>query len=300
MYLEHRNNDAVLTVCQNNDAKTITISGANRTACELTGLEPADLLGKSLESFLPKRIIELLHEYVEFGNNANDVGAVLGKVSSFSLLDKNGMEKSYKIKVMQIDSGAGSLFFSLMLRDSTEMRKSEAAIKVIQENFKGHESIDLPTGLPDRNSFIKSMDLMRRYSNSGSVEACFAVLQIDDSTAVKEQYGSDIFNKIIKHTAFIAQQSLRSDDVLASVGNCRIGVLLVGANYNSARMVFNRLRWQIAASPYILPDETPIGFSVSMVFGTIDGSKEGAELLKASEDSLSETSNSNILLEAAI
>jgi len=269
MSITHRDNDAVITICQNNNDKTITIHGINQAACALTGYYGEDVVGQKIEKFLPNRIAELLHEYVEFSYNANDVGEVLGRVRSFSMLDRNGAEHAYKIKILQTDSGHGSLFFSLVLRDSMEERKDDAMHSVIQENFKGHETIDSLYGLPDRASIAKNIDIVKSYTNSGNVASCFGVLQIDAAGDLKEKYGTEVFVNVIKHSAFIARQSLREYDVLGSIGDGRIGVLLVGVNYSSAKMIFNRLRWQIAANPYQTVDNSTLGTTVSIIFSKI-------------------------------
>jgi len=286
MSIDYRNNDAVLTICQNNHNKTIAISDINPAASELTGFKANDLLEKPLQNILPARISELLNEYVEFETNANDVGAVLGKVQSFSIIEKDGKEKSYKIKVLQAESSAGNLFFSLVLRDAIVVRKTDAIRNVIQENFKGHEAINQITGLPDKSSIIKDIDLMKRYSNAGDIKSCFAILQIDDADGIIKKYGDDVFNNIIKHAAFIARQSLRPDDVLASINNKQIGFLLVDIAFSSTRMVLNRLRWQIAANPYTMPDKTQLGLSISMSFCNINGTDSSEKLVKSIENSL--------------
>lgn len=300
MSIDYRNNDAVLTICQNNHNQTITISDINPSASELIGFEAIDLVGNSLKKILPNRISELLDEYVEFENNANDVGAVLGKVQSFSIIEKEGKEKAYKIKVLQAESGAGILFFSLVLRDTIDVRKNDAVRNVIQENFRGHEAINTLTGLPDRSSVIKDIDLMKRYISAGDIKSCFAILQIDNAEGIIKSYGENIFNNIIKHAAFIARQSLRPDDVLASINDKQIGVLLVDIAFSSTRMVLNRLRWQIAANPFVLQDKTQLGLSISMSFCNIDGNDNGEAVVKKAEDLLSKLSldNNNTLIES--
>lgn len=301
MSIDYRNNDAVLTICQNNKAQTITISSINKSAQELTGFSEDDMVGFPLKKFLPERIVELLNEYVEYENNAHDVGEVLGKVQSFSIIGKDGKEKAYKLKVLQAESGAGNLFFSLVLRDVMGVRKNDAIRSAIQENFKGHEVVSLATGLPDKNSLIRDIELIKRYSSVG-VNSCFAMLQIDHADELTLKYGEEVFNEIVKHAAVTARQCLRPDDVLASINSRRIGVLLVEIDFASARMVFNRLRWQIAATPFVLPDKSQLGLSVSMSFCKVYEGMEGAEILENNEKYLSGLSKNshNILVEATV
>ena len=92
MLLGHRSNDAVITICQNNAAKSIEITGLNKAGEELLGYRTSDLKGKPLFFILPPRIANMLKEYVEYESDANDVGQVLAKVQSFSTVSQDGRE----------------------------------------------------------------------------------------------------------------------------------------------------------------------------------------------------------------
>ncbi len=269
MTLGYRSSDAVLTICQNNKAKSIEISNINKPAEEMLGYENSELASKPLASLLPARIAELLSEYVEYGSDANDVGNVLSKVQSFSIIGRDGKESAYRHKIVRAESTGAMLMFNLVLQDTMGFRKNEALRKAIQDNFKGHEVLDPDTGLPDRNSLAKDVELMGYYNSKSDLRTCFALLQLDHFDELLSQYGRPACVAIIRHIAHICRQNLRPDDVVGSVNNKRVGVLLLDTTPESARLVFNRLRWQIAANPYTLPDRTNIGLSVSISFGRV-------------------------------
>ncbi|MBY0407327.1 MAG: PAS domain-containing protein, partial [Rickettsiales bacterium] len=142
----HRSNDAVVTICQNNSAKSIKITAMNKPGEELLGYAEPELSGKDLADILPPRIATLLSEYVEFEADANDVGQVLSKVQSFATMGKNGKETGWRLKIVRSDSTADSIFFELILQDKTGLRKNEALRAAIRENFKGHEVLDADIG----------------------------------------------------------------------------------------------------------------------------------------------------------
>lgn len=299
MSLDYRNNDAVIDICQNNREKTVSVSRVNQAAAGLIGHDAASLLGLPLHKILPERIAELLDEYIEFESGGNDVGEVLSKVKSFSVLSADGKEKAFRIKVSQQQSDADHLFFSLILRDVAGERKNDAVFAIIRDNFKGHEVLDALTGLPDKATLVKNLDLLKNYSSLGSVSSCFAALQLDDYYAVLVEYGATTCNNILKHIASIACHNLRPDDVITSISNKQIGVLLVGIVPDAARMVLNRLRWQVAANPYIMPDKSVISISVSIGYVSINGDVGGSGLLDSVEKSLLKlpTDMHNTLLE---
>lgn len=291
MMFGYRSNDAVVTICQNNGAKSIEITELNKAAEDMLGYSNAELTGQGLSKFLPPRIAEMLKEYVEFQSDANDVGQVLSKVQSFSFLGKDGKENGYRLKVVRAESTENAIFFKLVLQDKTGLRKNEALRRAIQDNFKGHEVLDTDTGLPDRYSLGKDIELMGYYSNKSELRSCFAILQLDHYDELFSQYGRPTCHGLIKHVSQVCRQSLRPDDVVGSINYKRIGVLLIDTTPDSARLVFNRLRWQIAANPFILPDKSSIGLSVSISFCRIGGRVTEKSILDASEESLDAMGN---------
>jgi len=294
MSLEYRSNDAMVTICQNNRQKTITISSINKAAQELMGYSADELMDKPLSSILPNRISELLMEYVEFEDSANDVGIVLSRVQSFSVIGKDGKEKAYRLKLSQTQSGGGELFFSLILRDTLGVRKNEATRGAIQHNFKGHETIDEKLGLPDRASLEKDFELIKYYITKGNIDSCFGVMRIDSFEALVAEHGEAVVDGMVRHLILTARQNLRPDDILGSVGGGEIGVLLVDAQSSSARMVFNRLRWQIAANPYIYTEKSTIGSSVSVAFCNIDAMTDEKSVIPQCEKALERLASDEI------
>lgn len=271
MLLGYRSDDAVLTICQNNSTKSIEIHDINENAESLLGLRAGDLKDKPLTTILPSRIAEMLEDYVEYELDGNDVGSVLTKVQSFAVLGKDKKETGYRLKVVRAESTDQTIHFKLVLQDQLGLRKNEALRQAIQENFKGHEVLDPDMLLPDKKSLEKDIELMGYYNSKSDLRTCFAVLQLDHYDALLSQYGDNLCLSLLRHVATICRQNLRPDDVVGCVSRRRIGVLLLDTTPESARMVFNRLRWQIAANPYDLPNKTTLGLSVSIGFARISG-----------------------------
>lgn len=286
MLTDYRNNDAVITICQNNKAEIITIVELNGIAEELLGASADELVGKQLKVILPERISELLSEYVVFENDSNDVGAVLSKAQSFSVINRKGEEKAYKVKVVRVPATDGNQLFLLILQDALGARKNEALRKAIRETFKGHETLDMNSGLPNRESLIQDIGIMKRYIATSEMLSCFAVLQIDDYNSIVKNHGEDVGFDLQKYVAAITRRSMRPDDIVGSVGGGRIGILLVDMAKDSERLILNRLRWQIASNPYVTTDKKQIGVSVSISFCGVALDIMDVEIIKKCEDAL--------------
>lgn len=299
MSIDYRNNDAIITICQNNKAGVVTISEINDAAVDLTGFRAPELLNQPLSSILPKRISELLAEYIDFENDTNDVGAVLSKVQGFSIVGKNGKEKAYRIKILRVESSDNLSFFSMVLQDALIERKNDAARKVIRDNFRGHEALDRQTELPNRASIIKDIELAKHHSHSNNMLSCFAILQIDEYSKLVAEKGNTVGNSLLKYVASLAGRSLRPDDVVGIVGDGRIGVLLMDITHGSERLILNRLRWQVAANPFIDEAKHSIGVSVSIAFYAISGGKSTEKTVEQCESALDRLAIHNTLVDAA-
>lgn len=299
MMLGYRSNDAIITICQNNARKSIEITSINKAAEELLGYAGGEVVGKPLSHVLPPRIATMLAEYVEFEADANDVGHVLAKVQSFSTIGKDGKETGYLLKVVRSDATGKQMTFELMLQDKTGIRRNVALRGAIQESFRGHEVLDQDTGLPDRASLTKDIELMGYYHKKSDLRSCFAVLQLDHYDELLSQYGRPMCHDIMVHIATISRKSLRPDDVLGMVNFKRLGILLMDTSMESARMAVNRLRWQVAAGPFVLPDKTGVGLSVSIAFCKIGGRISDKHVLESCDRALDTLSPSaiNVLTE---
>lgn len=269
--LGYRSSDAVLTICQNNVAKSIEIIGINDAAASMTGYVASDIAGRALVDVIPSRIAGLLSEYVEYEPDANDVGMVLSKVQSFSLLSKDGKEHAYRLKVVRGESTQQRIEFRLVLQDKHGMLKEDMERKALEDNFRGHQVLDPALEMPDRKSLSKDIELANLHCNKSSLRACFAVMQLDHAEQFEHEYGADTVTQALKHIATLCRNSLRPYDVVGRVGTYRVGVLLLETSPESARMVLNRLRWQIASNPFELPNESTLVLSVSIAFGRIGG-----------------------------
>ncbi len=283
MFLGYRSSDPVITICQDNAASHIFISEVNKPAQEILGYKSSEIKGKPFSQLIPSRIAALMHEYVEFDADGNDVGSVLSKVQSFCLVDAKGGETALRLKVLRAESSADKAFFKLILQSGQSDRRNEAFRAILRENFKGHEVIDAATSLPDRYSLIKDIEFVLFYVHKGELNASFALLELDGAEDIAHRHGKETPGRILKHIATLARQNLRPDDIIGSIPPHRLGLILLDTASDSARMVLNRLRWLIAANPYPLEGGKPLPLTVSIGFMALGGRINDKAALQDSE-----------------
>lgn len=266
----HRKTDATITIRQDNDRQAIEVVELNHSAQELLGFDKHAVHGQPLAQLLPERIQTLLTEYVEFDIDGNDVGTVLSKVQRFCVLDSKKRELPLSLKVLRIESLDKHQYFRLILQNQQMPKANEAFRGVLRENFKGHEVLDSATGLANRASLSKDLELVIFYANKGEMSACFAVLELDSAQDYLSQYGAETVAEIMRHIAQAARGNLRGDDTIGSLSESRLGLIMLDTPAESARMVLNRLRWLVAATPFE-GDNVSIPLTVSIAFSKIGG-----------------------------
>lgn len=275
MLSQYRQKDPVILIYQDNIKKCVYVHEINEHATKWLHYSARELAGKSLEELLPARIRKLISEYVEYEFDGRDVGDVLKKAQNFAIITKDGEEISCALKITRSESLDGSDYFSLVLHRSDIDKEHEAFRTMLKENMRGHQVIDEATGLPDRDSLVKDIDLVHYYINQEKLTASLAVITLD--AVPGEALNPAAF---LKHVAHIATQNLRDDDVVCVINSEQIGLLLLDTDAKSAKLVLNRLRWLIASSPYRATENAAISITVSIGFTTILPGSEPKRLLQ--------------------
>lgn len=282
----YRNNDAVLIICQNNEAKSIEITGLNDAASEFIGYDEKELLNHPLVEIVSPHVAELIHEYVEYEEGGNDVGQVLAKQAKLHVMCKDKRERNYRMKVVRDTSTIGHSCYRLVLQSLYTERKDEALHKAIEENFKGYEVLDKALQIPNRASLVKDVDIVGHYHHKAKLRASLIVMQPDYIAAYQEQYGEKECADLFRHMIGICRNNLRARDVVAVVNEHQLGILLLDSISDLTRMIANRLRWQMTAHPFTLKDKTVLNLSVSIVHADIDGKLKGEDMVAFCEKTL--------------
>lgn len=279
----YRKSDAVLIICQNNEKKILEIAAFNEEASRVTGYSNEEMVGRPLSLVLPERISSTIDEFIEYEDGKNDLMAILSKVRNFAIRTRDGKEIEFKLRIISGESIDRNPWFHLVLVDEQKVRDAAAFRSIIRENFKGHEVIDPRTDLPDRASIIKDIELVIYYVRDKNIFASFAVVDINGYDELKDKYGQETCERLHKHISHTFRQKLRTEDTLGTLSERTLGLILVGASQEEARMVLNRLRWAISVSPLAVGGKELLA-QVNISFTQIDGKISNLELLKKAEE----------------
>ena len=110
-----RRDDLQLDVVQHQLEKALTITAVDPDLEHHLALDADELIGKDLRMILPRNIQETIENYLEFGDEMQDLSAVLSKISKFGLLHKKGREIRFSLKILRDISNDQNPHFQLHL-----------------------------------------------------------------------------------------------------------------------------------------------------------------------------------------
>ena len=284
----YRKSDAVIIVCQNNLKKVVEIAAVNEEAARVLGYTNEALMGKPLAVILPERVSSTIEEFVEFEENQNDLFFVLSKIRNFAIKTQSGHDLPFKLRIIHGESIDNNPWFHLVLVDEEKLRKKNVFRTVLLENFKGHEVIDERTGLPDRASLIKDLEMVVYHVRAKEISASFAIIDINGYEDICDKYGEEIGHKLHRHIGQLCKLKLRAEDTLGTLSEHSLGIILIDAPQDPAHMVLNRLRWTIGVSPLQVTERKELTAQANIGFVQIDGKINDAEVIGKCESFMGE------------
>jgi diguanylate cyclase (GGDEF)-like protein/PAS domain S-box-containing protein len=277
-----RRTDAVLTIVQNNSEKTLLILEANDKAENLLGIPANELQTKDLRMLVAAPIKEAIDDFLEFEDFAPDLADVVSKLREFTCINQEGIKVPFECKIHRVSGDMGSAVFELILRDLT-IRQSLEATRQTTGALKGYEIIDSSSGLPNYDSFMKDLEMVRFYMNRDQIYATLAVLEVDNYYEVQQQYGQEAADKLVYAIANRCKNNLRGEDCVGRISPSQLGILLVEANGSSAAIALNRLRWFVRSQPVEVGAEMVATPSISIGYAEISLRWSENELFKHCE-----------------
>jgi diguanylate cyclase (GGDEF)-like protein/PAS domain S-box-containing protein len=193
------------------------VLGANPAACELTGFEESELVGK------PAWLLEDLRQDPAYSSEMRAAlqaeghwqGEVLGR-------QKSGRLHTLLLSVSQVadeeqQDGASQV---LVFTDLTRQRESEARLRRIAH-------FDALTGLPNRDLLqIRLRTALLRARQPGAASGALIMLDLDNFRTFNETAGWTRGDEVLKLVALRLSEAVRPGDTLARLGGDEFVVVL--------------------------------------------------------------------------
>lgn len=220
--------DGILFV---SDAGTIVLT--NEALCTLSGYQAHELIGQSVELFLPAQLRRLHVENRQRYASAPQ-RRPMGTVGDLTLLRKDGTKVPIDIALSRLD-GEGHTGTVAFVRDTSETRQSERRLR--------HQAThDALTGLTNRWLFNEYLRQAIALAQRDGRRVALLLLDLDGFKTVNDTFGHAVGDKLLVDVARSLAAHVRASDVVARIGGDEFVVLLREVDaLSDAVMVANKL-----------------------------------------------------------
>ncbi len=266
-----RKDDLRLDVQQQQQDQSLVILSVDPELEQHLSLGVDELVGKDLRTILPRNIQEIIESYLEFGDDMQDLSAVLSKVRKFGLMHKKGREIRFSLKILRDISNDSNPRFQMHLSRLKVMESLRAQLGIPETQEQ--DALDSIAGMPGRASFLRHLKVVNEAVAQSKVSACIALLRIDQYNDITHKYGQEATKILFKHLEQTLVTNLREDDVMGYVEPNRVAILLLETKKENAKIPLNRIRWMFAAHPVILPKDK-VSVTLTATYFELDGKGE--------------------------
>ncbi|WP_294235999.1 ligand-binding sensor domain-containing diguanylate cyclase [uncultured Sphingomonas sp.] len=123
-------------------------------------------------------------------------------------------------------------------------------------------STDPLTGLANRRTLMNEVEALRERAIAEEERFAFALLDVDHFKRINDRFGHSTGDEVLVQLSARLQQGVRVGDTLARYGGEEIAILLPGTTLENAMAIVDRLRHDVASSPFRVGDRiVPVTFS---------------------------------------
>lgn len=243
--LAPRKGEGQLLLTQNNEQKSVIITGTNTVLDALLGYGPEELIGRKVETLLGAQETKILADDLEYEENATDFGDIFSRLREVRLRRRNGEELRVECALSRVASLDRNACFQIIIPNENERMTSDRLRQFITLNLEGRTELDKATGLPNHKTAREVLPLLKNYLGDSKMNVVFAVLRLDRHEKSLSRYGREACVSLLMHVVNCCKVTFRADDMIFALSDRTLGVVLFDISRESSRVVFNRLRWRI-------------------------------------------------------
>ncbi len=272
---DSRKGDGVLRIAQDNAARALIIEEINDAALERLGYALDEVKGRKFEVILGHESALVIDEELEYDEQAPDMADIFARYRELRLRLRNGQEIGAAYRLHRLPASDHRSQFQVILPNDRDDRIRQNLREFLKNNLEGHQQLDPITGFPDRATMEATISRIKSFSADTGAEVCVATIRLDRFDKAIARYGAAPSQELVKHVLNCCRATFRSEDVVASLGN-NVGLLLINLSRESARVVLNRLRWNIGKRMIEFGGKSNFSVTISVAFDMLssDNSNE--------------------------
>ena len=268
--LAARRGEGLLIVLQDNSEKSLIINTMNETLETMLGYSKGELVGRKLETVLGQREATTLADDMEYDDAAADFGDIFPRIREVKLRRRNGDEIRVECTLSRLMSQGKHACFQVVIPNTVEKTAASKLSEFIALNLEGRKELDLATGLPNHKTAKEFLPLLKNYFADSKVNIVFALMRLDRHDKSIARYGADACTELLMHAYRCSRTTFRSEDLIFALSDRTLGLVLFDISRESARVVFNRLRWKIRNHRFEFGGKAEFAISTCIGFDLLD------------------------------
>ncbi|HEY9658640.1 MAG TPA: EAL domain-containing protein, partial [Allocoleopsis sp.] len=171
---------------------------------------------------------------------------------------------------------ADRLVYSLIVRDITERKRAEAALRESEQRLAWQASHDALTGLVNRRQFEAYLEQAIQTAQAQHQQHTLCYLDLDQFKIVNDTCGHHAGDELLRQIAALFQSQVRSSDILARLGGDEFGLLLQHCPPEQAGYIANILRQSVQDFRFVWQDKI---FSIGVSIGLVEVNARSQDLV---------------------
>ncbi|MFV9875637.1 MAG: diguanylate cyclase [Rickettsiales endosymbiont of Dermacentor nuttalli] len=285
--------DAVISVCQNNKKKILEIQNVNFAAEQLLGQYNKSLKNHSLYEIMTPESVEKISDFLDFEDHSSDLANVLNKMRKLEIIGHNGNAISVTIKAFYSLSNNNLPIIELLIKDISLCEKIAQLKKQLQTNRSNPTMIEEDTGVMNKESFLECLSLVSEFINHNPIDTCIAMINIINYKNIVNNYGTKITKQFITEIVNRYNDCTRTEDVIGSLQENSLGVILFNCSAQDAVTVATRIKHKILSSPIMVDNNINIVPEVNIDYISITPNTNIYNIIDKCEKLLSHVSHNS-------
>ncbi len=152
------------------------------------------------------------------------------------------------------------------LKNALEMRMlAETELARLTEDLHSDSERDDITGVKNRAAFREGLGDLWQRADAGFDPFSLVLLDIDQYDDIANRHGQDVANDLLRQVAGMIDHALRTDDMVARLGNSQFGLLLNNALTDGALICMERIRRKVSSTPFDAGQPLVVSISIAVV-----------------------------------
>ncbi|SCY47667.1 GGDEF domain-containing protein [Thiohalorhabdus denitrificans] len=215
-----------------------------------------------------------------------------GALFPLTFLEGGGILVVVYLSVLAVGWHAGTLFtlpflgtlWLLVLLSGIALWAQSAQLHMLLGLYR-QATRDPLTGLFNRRALFRQGEAELARARRQGAPVSLLLLDIDRFKRINDHWGHRVGDAVLRHLADILQREFRAGDLPGRYGGEEFVVLAMGADYDGATALAERIRLAVADSPAPVP-EGSLPYSVSIGVGSGRADEPLEELLQRADEAL--------------